>query len=184
MNMLKNVMNTPRTKAFFDLPTDRSVIGTWGVYDADGVNLMDFDVFIRMTVKEESRVAHNPVEKGGFASYNKVAGPAQICVTLGRTGSASIRSAILERLAELVANTEFISVVTPVRSFAGMTLEGFDYSHVAQNGIDRLVVSLRLREVRQIAAEYGQSLSRRQVRNPADASTENHGKQQSVKFLG
>lgn len=183
MNLFEKLAgSTSRQNAAFDLPTDRSVPGTWGVYDAGGANLMDFDVFFRITVKEESRVAHSPVEEGGFASYNKVAGPAQISVTLGRSGSASTRSAILDRLAALVATTELIAVVTPSRTFADMTLEAFDYSHTAQSGIDRLVVTLRLREVRQITAQYGQILSPRQVRHPTDASTENHGKQQSVRF--
>lgn len=160
----------------------RAVAGVWGVYDSAGRQVAAFDTFFSVDVKAESKVTQNPVEQGSFAAYNKVATPAQIGVVLGRSGSALVRAAILDRLELLASGTDLISVVTPDRTFDGYTLSGYDYSYSAANGVDRLVVSLSLQEVRQVAAQYSdEQLPRAKCKNPTDASTVDAGKQQGGK---
>ena len=157
-------------------------VGRWGLYDEQGRQAAVFDAFFGISLKAEAKVTGSPVERGGFASYNKVNAPTRLQVTLGRTGRASVCAAILDRLEELKVGTELISVITPDRVLDGYSLAGFDYTYQAADGVDRLVVTLALEEVRQVDAEYSdQQLPRAAVKHPADASTVDAGKQQGRK---
>ena len=154
-------------------------VGRWGIYDAQGNEAAVFDAFINLSVKGEAKVTASPVEAGSFAVYNKTIAPTRVQVAMSRTGRSAIRALILERLEELKAGTELISVVTPDRVLEGYSLTSFDYGYQSADGVDRLVVTLTLEEVREVEAEYSdQQLPRTAVKNPADAGTVDAGKQQ------
>lgn len=96
-----------------------------------------------------------------------------------------MRSAIIKKCEALIAGTDLVSIVTPDRTLVDMSLVAMDYSYRTDRGIDRLIVSLAFEEVRQVSAEYtsttaggsSASLSSAQVKNSADASTRDVGKQ-------
>ena len=155
------------------------VPGNWNLYDADGNVAVPFDVFIACTVKAEAKAAQNPVERGGFADYNKVVSPVQLGVILARTGPSADLSALLEKLDALVAGTDLVSIITPEKEFLDYSLTSYDYDRKSENGVDRLLVSLVLEEIRQVDAEYGneQLPQPKQPKQAGDGATRQAGKQ-------
>jgi hypothetical protein len=165
----------------------RAISGNWDIFDADGKRLIEFDTFFSFDAMSDAQVTQAPVENGEFASYNKQIAPTRSTVVLGYTGSSLVRAAIIKKCGALIAGTDLVSIITPDRTLMDMSLVGMDYSYRAEHGIDRLVVALIFEEVRQVAAEYttastttggsSASLSTAQVKNSADASTRDVGKQ-------
>lgn len=150
--------------------------GEWAIYDEDGNAAVTFDSFVACTVKAEHKIAQSPVERGEFADYNKEASPRSLGVILARTGPSDDLAATLDELDALVAGTDLLSVVTPERTFIDFNLASYDYDRKAENGIDRLLVSLTFEEIRQVDPEY----SDEQIpapKQPADGGTRAAGKQ-------
>ena len=156
----------------------RSTTGNWTVTDKDGQALAVFDVFFGCDYRGESKVASKPVENGGFASYNKSASPDIVNVALGKTGKPTELTALLDALQQLRDSVDLVSVVTPEKTFLDYSLEAYDYQRSASAGVDRLLVSLRLVEVKQVSPDY----SNEQIPAPKKASDKagvNAGKQQA-----
>lgn len=166
--------------AFGALPPGQP--GNWDIFDKDGGKALDFDTFFSCSVKAENKVSSNPVEKGTFADYNKVASPTALTVVLGRTGKSDELAAFLTTLDKLADGTDLVSIVTPEKTFLDYNLVSYDYDRQAQNGVDRLLVGLMLQEIRQVEARYSNEtikpISKAQAKNPEDASTVDAGKQQ------
>ena len=79
--------------AFGALPPGQP--GNWSIFDKDGAKALDFDTFFSCSIKAENKIGSNPVEKGSFADYNKVASPTAVSVVLGRTGKSDELAAFL-----------------------------------------------------------------------------------------
>lgn len=150
--------------------------GNWTLYNADGEAAVPFDTFIACTVKNESKVVQNPTEKGSFADYNKVASPISLGVILGKSGSSDELAQTLKALDELVEGTDLLSVVTPEKTYLDLNLVSYDCDRKAENGVDRLLVSLLLEEIRQVEPEYSTERIKR-PKQAGDSKTQNVGKQ-------
>ncbi|MDD4700733.1 MAG: hypothetical protein PHI96_00775 [Desulfovibrio sp.] len=153
--------------------------GNWSLFDADGNIAVPFDTFFSCTPKADSKVASSTVEKrdgqSGFVVYNKALAPTAVGVILAQTGKSDVLKAMLDALIKLHEGTDLVSIVTPERTFIDYTLVGFDYDRKGDNGVDRLLVSLSLQEVRQITPEY----TNEQVKKAGDGSDKSAGKQQA-----
>ena len=155
--------------------------GNWSLFDANGKVAVPFDTFFACTVKAESKVASSPVEKragkSGFVVYNKAVAPTQVGVVLAKKGKSSELGAMLDALIKLQEGTDLVSIITPERTFVDYTVVGFDYDRKRENGVDRLLVSLSLQEVRQVTPEY----TNEQVKQAGDGADKSAGKQQAGK---
>ena len=164
--------------AFAALPAGQP--GNWTIFDENGQPAVTFDVFVSCTVKAENRIAHSPVERGSFADYNKVGTPTMVGVVLARTGRSADLAATLLELESLAASTALVSVVTPERTYTDYNLESYDYGRKTENGVDRLVVSLALVEIRQVEPQYGnETLPVKNPKKADDTGTVEAGKQQA-----
>lgn len=161
------------------MPLPSNLPGNWNIYDEDGNQALEFDTFFSATIKVETKIAQNPTERGKFADYNKSCSPVSVGVVLGKTGSTSDLSGMIEKLDELVISTKLLSVITPEKTFIDFNLVAYDYDRKAENGVDRLLVSLELEEVKQVEAEYSNEQIP-PVKNPkqaGDKSARQTGKQ-------
>ena len=84
--------------------------------------------FLSADIRNESKVVSAPVEEGSFATYNKVATPLEVNVTLGIQGDDSTLQDALDTLTTLQAGTQLVSLVTPNAEYPDLNLEGFNYS--------------------------------------------------------
>lgn len=138
-----------------------------GALDAAGIGAMVSTD--GMDYSKETRVSDFPVERGGFASYNKVEQAATPNVTLCLSGSESDRRKFLDAIDKACKSTELYSVVTPEVTYIGYSLERYSYQRRSSRGATLLLVELSLKEVRQVSASYAISGAAGQVSSPKDS---------------
>ena len=157
-------------------------VGQWGVFAVDGNAVAEFAAFLSLGYKAEGKVAKKPVELGSFYSANKWLDPFETEVCLGANGDEATLKGFVEALDAAQAGTDLLSVVTPYKTYLNVNLTKLDYDLKAENGAGLLVANLKLEEIREVEAEYTDvdtsKLSGKQTKNPADAGTQDRGKQQ------
>lgn len=122
----------------------------WTLATEDGGDAISFDVFCEMECKGENQVAHEPLEQGSFASYNKQASPLEIRVVLAMTGDPASQQEALDRIDELCEGTELVSLITPQQEYQSLNLESYSYRRNETSGASMLTVELALVEIRQV----------------------------------
>lgn len=103
---------------------------------------------------KETRVSDFPVERGSFATYNKVELPAQPTVTLVLGGSAEDRTSFLNQINVACVSTNFYSVVTPEVTYFNYSIERYNLTRRAERGATLLAVEIVLKEIRQVSAAF------------------------------
>lgn len=121
-----------------------------------------------MDYSKETRVSDFPVEKGSFASYNKVELPATPNVTLCLSGSERDRRKFLEGVDAACKSTDLYSVVTPEVTYIDYAIERYNYQRRQNRGATLLIVEIALKEVRQVSAAFTQANAGK-VESPKDA---------------
>lgn len=134
------------------LPLNKTA--NWSLNNKSGEPVVKFTSFLSMDLRDNYQVVEGPVEEGGFASYNKVASPLEIDVSLGIEGDDATLDEALEALNQLAASTEILSVVTPESEYQNMNLESVSYRRRREDGLGVLWLDLKLIEVRQVKAQY------------------------------
>jgi len=121
---------------------------TWGLYDEEGVPLLLGDNVSAVDYKAESRLADYPIEKGGFASYNKVQTPYDARATFTVGGSDAKRTAFLTTLDKLLKGLTIVSLVTSDVTYSRANVVHYDYRRTSKGGVTLLSVDVWLMEVR------------------------------------
>lgn len=113
---------------------------------------VDFNSMQEFSAEKSSRLPDEPIEKGSFATYNRIIEPRAITCRLSIEGGASKLQSAIDRLTTLCENNEKITLTTPEQSYKNMMLESFDYRRDATNGRGVLFVDLRFKEIREVAS--------------------------------
>lgn len=148
----------------------------WGIWDSAGKPLGDPSKFTGLIgnaletagwgstlstgsvdYAKETRVSDFPIERGSFASYNKVESAASPTVTLCLQGSENDRRTFLDAIDKACKSTDLYSVVTPEVDYKDYTVERYSYARHNSKGATLLIVEITLKEVRQVSAQYAQS---------------------------
>lgn len=124
---------------------------TWGIFDDGGAPALFVDSIVSVEPRGEFRISDYPVEAGGFRSYNKVALPSELRVTVTKGGTDASRSTFLAAVETLRTGTKLCSIVTPDSAFRSYNLVAVDYRRTAGAGVSLLSVELNFEEVRQSA---------------------------------
>lgn len=159
----------------------------WGIFDANGKPLADPDQFTgtsgallnaagfgrtvstgAVDFAKEMRVSDFPVERGEFASYNKVETPANPLVTLCMSGSESERTKFLNAIDAATKSTALFSVVTPEVTYINYSVDRYNYQRRHDRGANLLMVEISLKEVREVSAQYSVS-NKGNVSTPKEA---------------
>jgi len=168
----------------------------WGIFDAAGNPLGDpakisggligavLDTFgIGATLStgaieysKETKVSDFPIERGSFASYNKVEMPASPVVTLCLTGSETDRRSFLDAIDAASKSTDLYSVVTPEITYINHAVERYSYSRRSSKGATLLMVEITLKEIRQVSAAYSSIVAA--PKNTGSSNTVDAGKVQ------
>lgn len=114
---------------------------------------VDFSSMQEFSAEKTSRLPNEPIEKGSFATYNRVIEPRTITCQLSVEGGKSDLQNAIDRLTTLCENDEKITLVTPEQSYKNMMLESFDYRRDVTNGRGVLYVDLRFVEIREVASQ-------------------------------
>lgn len=144
----------------------------WGIFNQYGVPLLLADNVISLQYQNQSRVVSAPIEKGSFASYNKVADPWKATVQLSKgSGGTFERGAFLAQLEILSKSTLKFIIITPefVYKFANIT--GYGLAREAKDGATLIKVNVHLEEIREVTVKYDEE----EVKQPDDAKTKDGG---------
>ncbi|WP_272674914.1 phage baseplate protein [Providencia sp. PROV075] len=144
----------------------------WGVFNQYGVPLLLADNVISLQYQNQNRVVSAPIEKGSFASYNKVADPWKATVQLSKgSGGTFERGAFLAQLEVLSKSTLKFIIITPefVYKFANIT--GYDLAREAKDGATLIKVNVHLEEIREVTVKYDEE----EVKQPEDAKIKDGG---------
>lgn len=148
---------------------------TWGLFNEYGIPVVLADGVLGLNFTGSSQISNAPLEKGTFASYNKVDNPDQAVVQLSKgSGGALERGAFLTQLITYKGSTLKFHVVSPEFVHRNMSIIELDYARSAKEGLQLIVVNLQLEEVREVGLEY----SVEEVANPSDAESIDSGEVQ------
>ena len=128
---------------------------------------VDFSSMQEFSAEKSSRLPDEPIEKGSFATYNRLIEPRSITCRLSIEGGASKLQSAIDRLTTLCENNEKITLTTPEQSYKNMMLESFDYRRDATNGRGVLFVDLRFKEIREV--QSAQTTTSVEEAEPIDA---------------
>lgn len=144
----------------------------WGIFSEDGATVIQPDTITALECRVDEDIANHPVEKGGFASYNKVSKPFEVVVTMTCGGQKSMsRKAFLDALNGMRAGLDLYNISTPDAVYKSVCLVHYDYKRSSSGGISLVTVNCRFQEVRQTATtEYTDS-----TREPDGAPTQGGG---------
>jgi hypothetical protein len=143
----------------------------WGIFSIFGTPLLTGDSVIAVDYRREYRISDYPVEEGSFGSYNKVAEPYDVRVTIAVSGKGSIlsnlatggalgaiitgvdsaainRMQFLNQLEAAAASLDLVEVHTPEYTYTSLNIVHHDYRREARNGVTLLTVDIWLRQVR------------------------------------
>lgn len=155
----------------------------WGIFDSNGNALGDPAIFTGLTgavlesvgigsvlstgsveYGKELQVSDFPVERGGFASYNKVERPANPVVTMCLDANESDRTSFFNSIDAAAKSTNLYNVVTPEIVYTNYTISSYNYQRRAAKGATLIIMEIHLIEVRQVSAAFSQTIV--QPQNP------------------
>lgn len=125
----------------------------WGIFGAGGGTVVEADNVASLDYSIEYRVPDYPIAGGKFESYNKVATPYEIHVSLSKGGPLAERQAFLKTIEALVPSLDLYSVVTPEQTYLNANITSARLARTSTNGAGMLTVEIGLIQVRQSATQ-------------------------------
>lgn len=107
--------------------------------------------------RKEMKVSDFPIERGSFASYNKIELPATPLVTLCMTGKESDRTKFLKAIDDATKSLNLYTVATPEVDYINYSIERYNYQRRSSHGATLLMVEIALKEIRQVTPQYSNS---------------------------
>jgi hypothetical protein len=108
----------------------------------------NWDSVIKVDYRHEMKIADFPIERGAFASYNKVQVPFDIRISFAIGSGTMQRTEFLAQLERAVASLDMYVVVTPEAIYPQANLTHMEYSRESRRGLNLLVVDVWVQEVR------------------------------------
>ena len=143
----------------------------WMIADAKtSAKIIVPDTVPRFEFRGDRRISDYPVEQGAFASYNKVATPYEIRMTMVCSGGlvqqveSAIQNALglgsgymqksdfIDTLDYMLDTTDLFTIVTPDKAYTNANLEHYDYKRETRNGATMLIIEAWFREIRVTAS--------------------------------
>ena len=175
-------LNTAGTNAMISLggaALINAVFGNyWGVFNEYGIPILLADNVMSLKYANSSRISQTPIEKGSFASYNKVSNPYKATVQLSKgSGGTLLRGAFLAQIETLANSTLKFHIITPEFVYTNACIIGYDTARQASEGAQLIKVNLHLEEIREVIVQYDTE----EVKNPDDAEKKDGGEKQPEK---
>lgn len=156
-----------------------SVKEEWSIVDFDGNVITTFDSFNEIEAVNPTTVSNFPLQRGSFASYNKVNLPKPITVVLTKAGTDQEMANFITAIDQATNSTDLYTVITPTATYSSMNLELSGYRQTAEEGSHLIRVELRMIEIREVSAKYTQT-ELQNAKDPQSKPVENGGGQQVV----
>lgn len=140
----------------YNLLTAKREKEKWGIVDQKkGKNIINIASFLECELIDENKIVSESVEKGSFASYNKVENPTEIKVLIAVEGRLKEIQDALNTAKKYTASTELVNIITPSFEYRDYNIERYDYQLKQSLGRGILYLQFFLVEVRQVQNKYG-----------------------------
>ena len=126
---------------YFGLLTPR-----YGIY-LNGKLVLEVDGFIDLSTDNDSQIANYRIEKGSFASYNKVISPFQIKAVVAKEGASYEINDFLDELEKISNDLNLYDVVTKDITYSNCNLKSNGYRKESANGAYILYAELIFKEI-------------------------------------
>ena len=126
---------------------------TWGIVNAvSGAVPFDIDSMVSLDYDHANKVSNFPVERGSFASYNKVNEPRVIKLKMAVHGASRVTT-FLAALESELTSTDLFTIISPEMNYASMTLEKVAYPRTAEKSVDQVTVNCSFIQVIQVQSQ-------------------------------
>lgn len=130
----------------------------WGVFDSNGNQVVTPDSVVDFSHRPQSEISNFPVQKGQFASYNKVVLPFMLQLRFAKAGTQADRSQFLSDIEALYQSINLYSVITPERTYNSVNLEYYEVTRRGARGAYFLTeVDLYFIQIQEVTAQYAQN---------------------------
>lgn len=123
----------------------------WGVFNSNGDKIAPYDSISAVGYQNESRISDYPLEKGSFASYNRVDNPFDVVVTLVCGGTEEQRAAFTVAIEAARKSLQTYTVMTPEYTYRNINFIGIAWQRSLRDGAYMITAHLTGREVRERA---------------------------------
>jgi hypothetical protein len=152
VNYEQALVSSVTNKLTKDIPGGLFKSSQWGIFRSDATltPVTTWDSVIKVDYRHEMKISDFPVERGNFASYNKVQVPFDIRISfaIGGEGGTTARATFLAQLETAVQSLDLFVVVTPEAFYPRANLIHMEYSRESRRGLNLLVVEVWVQEVR------------------------------------
>lgn len=151
----------------------------WRFVNEQGANVLPDAAVFQVSVTSGGKVVSEPIEQGSFMTYNKVNSPLEINADISFSGTNAYLQSVISMIEALKTAVSYFSIVTPVYEYEHMTLQNYDYSLNATDGLGVLHINAQFIEIREVDVAYSSidtsTITAVDAKNPSDASKVNTG---------
>ena len=127
----------------------------WGVFDSSGNQVVTPDSVIDFAHRPQSDIPTFPVQKGAFASYNKVILPFTLQLRFSKGGTESDRTQFLTDIENLYQSINLYTVITHERTYENVNLEYYEVTRRGARGAYFLTeVDLYFIQIQEVTPQY------------------------------
>jgi hypothetical protein len=152
----------------------------WGVFDSGGNQVVTPDSVREFGTRGEWRVSNFPVQEGSFASYNKVALPAEYFIRMVKGGSVSARQAFQAQVEMVAASLDLYTIITPEESYQNANVTRYEITRKGVADAFFVTVDLFFQKIIQIGAQYSTTSTTPDTSNAAAPSAQPNSSQGTV----
>lgn len=129
----------------------------WGVFDSSGRQVIAPDSVMDFNYRAEFSVSDYPVQDEAFASYNKVAHPAEMVVRMVKGSSLQARADFQNQCKAVAASLALYTIMTPEQTYTNVNVLRHEVNRRERRGANFIEADLFFREIRTVQAQYSSS---------------------------
>lgn len=127
----------------------------WGVFDQNNNRVIDADSVYSFGWRQEYRVSNYQIQRGAFASYNKVAVPFESSIVLIKGGSLSARTAFLREVDAVAASLATFNILTAEKNYLNVNVTRSELSRRGPENACFFDVELFFVQIAEVEQQYG-----------------------------
>jgi len=168
-------------QAQHNLWASAQVVPSWGIFNDSGVKVINPDNIFAFSDRAEWRESDYPVQRGAFASFNKVVVPFEDTVRMTKGGSLSDRTAFLASIDAIAGDTNVYSIRTPEKTYTNMNVLRRELLRRSSEGAYFLEVDIFFRNIIEQDPQYSSTAANTaNAVNPSALPAVNQGNVQLV----
>ena len=161
----------------------------WGIFDYETSNVaLTVESILELNYNKSAEVSIYPVEKGLFASYNKVLRPAEVKVEIATGGAYNYlsqsyitwRIAVLKWFEDALNNLTAYDIVMPEKRYSNYTLISYTIRRDKMSGSGLIIADCIFKEVMDMSKINTQTSTERSTDNSNSANNTDVG---SINFV-